>query len=69
MVKGILKAVGLGRYVRYIEFTENLVSHLDTGAERDAALDHALFTMNEDGQWSVAEWSGIGSLLGVLGKK
>ena len=55
-------------YKAYADVGMRMFEHLDTKAERDAAMDYFITAMQSDGYMSVGEGSHWLSMLGLIGK-
>jgi hypothetical protein len=55
-------------YKAYIDAGVRVFGHLDTKAERDAAMDYFITATKSDGYMSVGEGSRWLSMLGLIGK-
>ena len=65
---GLLKALLPPQVKAAIELAQRLTASLDTPAERKAAIDYCVSAL-ADGKITAIEWTKLGKVLQVYGKK
>ena len=65
---GLLKALLPPQVKAAIELAQRLTASLDTPAERKAAIDYCVSAL-ADGKITAVEWTKLGKVLQVYGKK